>query len=107
MNHNSTFHNSNYYSKIENFTNGGFYVGKKDISVKAWFKDNRRFADLFNGVCFEGKQVIKPDELVELEGESDLVLQDKKGKRKYVQRYRDIVKGWNGTELWIYIVCLR
>ena len=99
MNHNSTFHNSNYYSKIENFTNGGFYVGKKDISVKAWFKDNRRFADLFNGVCFEGKQVIKPDELIELEGESDLVLQDKNGKRKYVQRYRDIVKGWNGVLL--------
>ena len=73
-------------------------MGKKDISVKTWFKDNRRFADLFNGVCFEGKQVINPDDLVELDGESDLVLRDKNGKRKYIQRYRDIVKGW--TELY-------
>lgn len=74
-------------------------MGKKDISVKTWFKDNRRFADLFNGVCFDGKQVINPDDLIELDGESDLVLRDKNGKRKYILRYRDIVKGWNGVLL--------
>ncbi len=74
-------------------------MGKKDISVKLWLKDNQRFADLFNGVCFEGRQVIKPDELEELDGESNFVLEDKTGKRRYVQRYRDIIKGWNGFVL--------
>ena len=74
-------------------------MGKKDISVKLWLKDNRRFADLFNGVCFDGRQVIRPEELEELDGESNFVLEDKDGKRRYVQRYRDIIKGWNGFVL--------
>ena len=74
-------------------------MGKKDISVKLWLKDNRRFADLFNGVCFDGKQVIKPEELEDLDGESSFVFQDKEGKNKYIQRYRDIVKGWKGFVL--------
>ena len=63
-------------------------MGKKDISVKLWLKDNRRFADLFNGVCFDGKQVIKPEELEDLDGESSFVFLDKEGKSKYIQRYR-------------------
>ncbi len=74
-------------------------MGKKDISVKLWLKNNRRFADLFNGVCFGGKQVIKPEELEDLDGESSFVFQDKRGKNKYIQRYRDIVKGWKGFVL--------
>lgn len=74
-------------------------MGKKDISVKLWLKDNRRFADLFNGVCFDGKQVIKPEELEDLDGESCFIFQDKVGNGKYIQRYRDIVKGWKGFVL--------
>lgn len=74
-------------------------MGKKDASLKQWFKDNRRFADLFNGACFDGKQIIKPEELKDLDGESGLILRDKDGKHRYEQRYRDVIKGWRGLVL--------
>ena len=74
-------------------------MGKKDISLKPWLKDSRRFADLFNGVCFGGEQVILPEKLEELDSESDFVFHDKKGGVKYTQRYRDMIKGWNGFVL--------
>ena len=37
-------------------------MGKADISVNNWLEEKERFADLFNGVIFEGKQVIQPNE---------------------------------------------
>ncbi|MCR4789433.1 MAG: Rpn family recombination-promoting nuclease/putative transposase [Lachnospiraceae bacterium] len=40
-------------------------MGKKDIKEKAFMKIPANFADLCNGVLFEGEQVIKPDELEE------------------------------------------
>ncbi|MCR4789435.1 MAG: Rpn family recombination-promoting nuclease/putative transposase [Lachnospiraceae bacterium] len=40
-------------------------MGKKDIKEKAFMKIPANFADLCNGVLFEGEQVIKPEELEE------------------------------------------
>lgn len=74
-------------------------MGKKDVAVKNWIKDKVRFTDLFNGVCFSGAQVIKPDELVELNGESGLMFYDKQNTLRYAQRYRDVVMLWNGILL--------
>lgn len=42
-------------------------MGKSDTAVNAWLGDNERFADLFNGVLFEGEQVIRPEELREMD----------------------------------------
>lgn len=69
-------------------------MGKGNVAVRQWMSDKHRFADLFNGVVFQGKQVIAREELELIDGESDIILTDKLGKEKAVQRYRDIVMCW-------------
>ena len=41
-------------------------MGKEDINLKNYFNDAGRYADLWNGGVFEGKQIVKPDELQEV-----------------------------------------
>ncbi len=67
---------------------------KHDNSVKNWLGKNARFADLFNHVLFQGKPIIKKEELSDIRNESDLIIQDKNKKIKTSTRYRDIVKQW-------------
>lgn len=69
-------------------------MGRADIAVKNWLNDSERFADLFNGVVFGGRQVVRSEELESMDRETDIIVTDKEGKRKGVQRYRDIVKRW-------------
>lgn len=66
-------------------------MGKGDTAGKLWLSDKKRFADLFNGTIFYGKQVIKAEELEMVRGESDIILTDKKNQSRKIQRYRDIV----------------
>ena len=40
-------------------------MGKYDRCMKAYLQDKRRFADLFNGSCFQGRQVIRAEDLEE------------------------------------------
>ena len=40
-------------------------MGKNNNVWVRYFRDKRRFADLFNGVCFQGKQLLKPEYLSE------------------------------------------
>ena len=40
---------------------------KTDVVLKDFWRANDRFADLFNAVVFHGKQVLKPEELQELD----------------------------------------
>ena len=41
------------------------YMGAKDAKAKEFLSNNERFADLFNYYLFDGKQVIKPEDLEE------------------------------------------
>ncbi len=66
-------------------------MGKSDVVAKQYMRKRVRFADLINGSLFQGRQVVKPEHLQEISGESDLYLTDKEGKRKPIARYRDIV----------------
>ena len=34
-------------------------MGKYDMCMKAYLQDKRRFADLFNGSCFQGRQLFR------------------------------------------------
>lgn len=38
-------------------------MGEISNTIKHYFADNRRFADIFNGVCFQGKIVVRPEDL--------------------------------------------
>ena len=66
-------------------------MGKGNAAVKQWLGNPRRFADLFNGIVFQGKQVILPEDLHLATGETDILVSDKNKKAKEVQRYRDII----------------
>lgn len=50
---------------------------KPDIVVKNYWRNNEQFADFFNAVLFQGKNVIKPDELEELDTEESSILEHK------------------------------
>lgn len=54
---------------------------KPDIVLKNYWSDNEQFADLFNAVLFEGRQVIKPEELENIDSEESTVLEH----REYVE----------------------
>ncbi len=48
---------------------------KPDTVLKNYWNDNEQFADLFNAVLFEGKRVIKPEELEDVDTEESSVLE--------------------------------
>lgn len=71
-------------------------MGKRDLAGKIWLSDRKRYADLFNGTVFRGKQIVRPEDLELINSEADVILTDKNGKNKGIQRYRDIVMNWKG-----------
>lgn len=48
---------------------------KPDTVLKNYWSNNEQFADLFNAVLFEGRQVIKPEELEDMDTEESSVLE--------------------------------
>ena len=40
------------------------HMGKISNSINHYLSDNRRFADLFNGICFQGETVVRAEELL-------------------------------------------
>ena len=43
--------------------------------MKTFWRNNERFADLFNAVVFNGSQVINPDELTEMDTDVSGIIQ--------------------------------
>lgn len=68
-------------------------MGKKDLYQSDFYEDKSRFADVFNGVLFAGKDVIKPGELEETD--SVLVSLTKKNQGKKV--ICDKIRKWKGN----------
>ena len=62
-----------------------------DTILKEFWRDNRRFADLFNTVVFEGVQVLKPDDLQEADTEVSGTIEGKDFIEN-LTRTRDIIK---------------
>ena len=50
---------------------------KPDTVLKNYWSDNEQFADLFNAVLFDGRQVILPEELEDVDTEESTVLEHK------------------------------
>ena len=80
-------------------------MGKADTSVNQWLRDNRRFASLYNGYVFGGRQVIRAEDLKDLDRETDILITDKGGTTKKVGRRRDIVKQWKNTMNLVILAC--
>lgn len=64
---------------------------QKDVSIKTFWRDNEHFADLFNATVFNGKQVLKPDKLTEMDTDVSATIQSK-SYNESITRNRDVVK---------------
>lgn len=78
---------------------------KNNTAVRQYLSDTTRFADIVNGTIFEGKQVVHPEELEKVDGESDVLLVDKDGNEKNIQRYRDITMRWKQEMNLVILAC--
>ena len=64
-------------------------MGKKNVAVNNWLSDNERFADLFNGSIFEGKQIIRPEELENMDRETYQALRSFLHSEKMLKEFTD------------------
>ena len=64
---------------------------KPDTALKNFWRNNERFADLFNAVLFDGKEVIQPEELMEADTDLSSVIKMNRH-ADTVQRVFDVVK---------------
>lgn len=75
-------------------------MGQKDLVQNDYFNDKIRFADACNGIFFQGKDVIKPEELQETD--ADIVYREDEGKLRKV--IPDKVRKWNGMYIAVLTV---
>lgn len=75
-------------------------MGKPDLAQNRFYENKERFADIFNGVLFQGRQVIRPDELDEAENELVQLLEDNTMKRVVC----DKVQKWKGTYIALLVL---
>ena len=64
---------------------------KPDIILKNYWNDKEQFADLFNAVLFQGKQLIKAEELEDIDTEESTVLEHKQYAES-IKASRDVIK---------------
>ena len=65
--------------------------GKKDTALKNFWSDNQRFADLFNAVLFNGKEVLKAEDLKEVDTDVSSIIKFN-DHIETVQRILDVVR---------------
>ena len=61
-------------------------MGETDLIMRDYLSSKERFADLFNGVLFRGKQVVRPEQLED----ADTIYRVESGGSKHTQRTRDV-----------------
>ncbi len=64
---------------------------QKDVTLKTFWRDNEHFADLFNATVFNGRQVLKPDKLTEMDTDVSATIHSK-SYNESITRNRDVVK---------------
>ena len=67
-------------------------MGKISTSINHYLSDNRRFADLFNGICFQGRSVIHEGDLQEASQVYHEVMGETGKAEGRKERIRDICK---------------
>lgn len=73
---------------------------KKDTALKEFWRNDERFADLFNSVFFDGKQVLKPEDMEERDADLSSVIFSKETEES-LEKYRDVVKYAKGMNFMI------
>ena len=67
-------------------------MGKQDLLAKKYMSDNEKFADVFNYYLYNGKQVIKSENLKEESIREIALPYSEKHKNTFVEKYREIIK---------------
>ena len=75
-------------------------MGQKDNYQSDFYEDRGRFADVFNGVLFEGKAIMKPEEL-ETEDSVMVSIRNKKTGKKVIA---DKIRKWRGQYVSIMVL---
>lgn len=73
-------------------------MGKKDTVTKDYVKNTKVFADLFNFLLYDGRQVINPDRLHELDSTAIALPFGDDGAVLPVQKFRDELKYLSAME---------
>lgn len=68
-------------------------MGKKDTITKDYMKNNAVFADVFNHLMYEGKNVIQPEQLRPFDTTTVVVSEDTDNFSHPIQKIRDQLKG--------------
>ena len=68
-------------------------MGEKDILEKKYLQNNERFADAFNYFIYEGKQIINPGSLKDVDS-VEIAVPYGNNAREPIQRIRDLSKTW-------------
>ncbi len=69
-------------------------MGDKDNKTKKFIEKNRIFADVFNYFIYDGEQVIKPDDLQQLDSTEIVLNKELPIDKDSVKKYRDVIKHW-------------
>ena len=78
-------------------------MGKADVNVNIWLSEKKRFANLFNGVIYGGRQVILPEDLEEVNTVSSVSVKNRTGKTKNMKKYRDIIMKWRNQATFVLL----
>ncbi len=73
-------------------------MGRKDTVTKRYMRQDHIFADLFNYYIFGGQQMIRPEQLRELDTTEIVVPYGADGAAEPEQRYRDVMKSLSAME---------
>ena len=75
-------------------------MGQKDLYQSDFYEDKGRFADVFNGVLFEGKEIMRPEEL-ETEDSVIVNIRNRKTGKKIIA---DKIRKWRGQYVSIMVL---
>ena len=64
---------------------------KPDIVLKNYWSDNERFADFFNAVLFDGRQILKPEELEDIDTDESYIYEHQNNAES-IKTFRDNIK---------------
>jgi len=101
-----------YRSKIYSASaeKGGItYMGKENDAMLEYLEDSGRFADVFNGCCFNGARVILADQLTEgseiyVEKQPAIPDQDNLRKRSLIRQPLPHAQGTSKKDFWMVLI---
>lgn len=67
-------------------------MAERNLYMRKLLNHPERFADFYNGTVFGGQRVLSPEQLSDVPNEQGIVILDKNGKKRVVERRRDIIK---------------